>query len=298
MKRYPDFRSGHDQSILTAEEVKYVETKVIESVHAQLVARKLFPTRNINDAGARFYIYYDEDDPSVAVLTMDGKAQNDDYPLKTEHEVKLPVIHKTFLLQWRDIASSRRVGASLLDDSIRTATRRVAETEDRLLLSGECPTWSAYGIEGLMTATGRSAGASAGNWPANAIADVNVGRAALQASGYVGREPILIAPPALVKCLDGAIANTEITYRTFLLKNNLVSAIMESTNVYAADCGQDSVGLVVPGEGNFYTVQGLAPTTNLWEDKMGNVHGVVREIIAPVIGRASSIYEITDVVCA
>lgn len=287
---------AHDVGILTEEEILYVENKVLETFRYQLVARKLFPVINAPDS--KFYRFYDESDPSEAVIDMDGKAQSDDFPEKTAHDIKRPVIHKEFLLNWRDIDISRRQGPSILDDSIRTATRMVAEVEDRLLLSGECATWSALGIEGLATATGRNTDAADGNWPANAVADVNDARALLQADGFVGIEPVLIGPPALIKCLDGAIANTGITYRTFLLDNNLVSAIIESNNVYAADCGQDSVLLVVPGEGNFWAVQGVPLTTRLWEDKMGNVHGTIRETITPIIGRPEAIAEITTVVCA
>ena len=107
----------------------------------------------------------------------------------------------------------------------------------------------------------------------------------------------MIGPPALVKCLDGAVANTGLTWRSFILQNNLVSGIIETSNAYAADCGQDSVVLVVPGEGNFWAVQDLPIMTRLWEDKVGNVHGTVRETIAPVIGRAASIAEINTIVC-
>jgi len=174
----------------------------------------------------------------------------------------------------------------------------VAESEDRLLISGEYTGWAALGIEGLFGATGRTNNASAGNWPANAVTDVNVARAALQASGFVGLEPVLIGPPALVKCLDGLIANTGITYRQALLGNGLLSGIIESSNAFAQDGGVDSVVLVIPGQGNFYAVQDLPLTTRLWEDKTGNVYGTIRETITPIIARPAAIAEINTVVCA
>lgn len=286
-----------DVGILTEEEILYVETKVLETFRFQLQARKIFPVRQIPDA--KFTRFYDEQDPSEAVIDMDGKAQSDDFPEKTAHDIKLPVIHKEFLLNWRDIEISRRQGPSILDDSIRTATRMVAETEDRLLISGECSAWSALGIEGLFGATGRMAQATLGAWPANAVHDTNDARAHLQGHGFIGIEPVLIGPPALIKCLDGLIANTGMTYRQALLDNNLVSAIIESSNAYvAADCGQDSVIYVIPGEGNFWAYQGVPLQTRLWEDKVGNVHGTVRETIAPIIGRPESIVEITGMSCA
>lgn len=287
---------ARDVGLLTEEEILYVESTVLEQIRPQLQARKIFPVKTIPDA--KFTRHYTEEDPSEAGIDMDGKAQSDDFPEKTAHDVKLPVIHKEFLLNWRDIKISRNSGPSILDDSIRTATRKVAEAEDRLLISGECTTWGALGIEGLFTATGRFSQAAAGAWPANAVHDVNVARAELQSQGFVGMEPVMIAPPTLVKCLDGAIANTGLTYRSFLLNNRLVSGIIESTNAYAADCGQDSVLFVIPGEGNFWAYQGTPLEVVLWEDKVRNVHGSIRETITPIIGRPEAIAEINTITCS
>lgn len=286
-----------NDGIVSEEEILYVRNKVVETFQEQLIARKVFPIENVPDA--LFYRFYDEDEPSEAVISHTGKPQSDDFPDIDAHDIKFPVIHKEALLNWRETAISQQSGGTkLLDRTIRNLTRMVAEAEDRLLISGECTTWLAMGIEGLFTATGRSAGAASGNWPANAIADINTGRAALQALGFVAIEPILIGPPALVKCLDAQMANTTSTYRQFLLDNNLVSAIMESANAYAADCGVDSVILVIPGEDNFWAAQGVPLTTRMWEDKTGNLYLTVRETIVPVIGRPTSIYEISTITCA
>jgi len=284
-------------SIVSQEEIQYIRNKVVITFQEALIARAIFPIESIPDA--LFYRFYDQEEPSEAQISHTGKAQSDDHPDLDANDVPVPVIHKEALLNWRETAISQQQGGTkLLDRTIRALTRVVAEAEDRLLLSGECTTWAALGIEGLFTATGRSAGAASGNWPANAIADVNTGRAALQASGFIGIEPIMIGPPALIKCLDGQIANTTSTYRQFLLDNNLVSAVMESANAYAADCGQDSVILVVPGEDNFWAAQGRPLETRIWEDKTGNLYITVRETIVPLIGRPPSIYEITTITCA
>ena len=288
-----------DTGLLTEEEIQYVEATVLETFRDVLIGRKIFPIRNIGQGGgAQVYSYYNEEDPSEAQISMTGKAQSDDHPEKTRVDVNVPVIHKEFFLNWRDVASSRRFGDSSIQDAVRTCARRVAEAEDRLLISGESTGWAALGLEGLFTATGRTNNASAGNWPANAITDVNVARAALQAAGFVGLEPIMIGPPALVKCLDGLIANTAITYRQALLGNGLVSDIMESSRAFAADGGVDSVVLVVPGQGNFWAVEDLPLEVKLWYDKVDNVYGTVRETIAPIIGRALSIAEINTITCA
>ena len=284
-------------SIVTEEEILYIRNKVVVTFQEQLIARSIFPIESVPDA--LFYRFYDQNEPSEAQISATGKGQSDDHPDLDPNDVPLPVIHKEALLNWRETAISQQQGGTkLLDRTIRSLTRVVAEAEDRLLLSGECATWAAMGILGLFTITGRLGGAASGNWPANAIADVNTGRAALQAAGYVGVEPIMIGPPALIKCLDGQMANTTSTYRQFLLDNNLVSAVMESANAYSAACGQDSVILVVPGEDNFWAAQGRPLETRIWEDKTGNLYITVRETITPLIGRPTSIYEITTITCS
>ena len=127
-----------DQGILTAEELLYIEEKVVETFRFVLQARSIFPVINIGQGGGKeTYRFYTETDPSGAQIDMTGKAQSEDHPEKVAHDIVVPVIHKEFFLNWRTIASSRTVGPSLLDDSIRTATRMVAESEDRLLISGE-----------------------------------------------------------------------------------------------------------------------------------------------------------------
>ena len=53
--------------------------------------------------------------------------------------------------------------------------------------------------------------------------------------------------------------------------------------------------LVVPSPEYLYYVEGMAPTVTQWVDKDGNIHGKVREIIAPVIAHSGSLCEITGI---
>ena len=289
---------GRDATgILTREEVKYIETRIIEAVHEHLIGRDIFPVVNLSDAGWKFYKYYEQSDMGQATLSMEGLAQSDDFPIFPYSEVDIPIISKTFMLQWRDVLASRHQGEDLLAQVPRNAARQIAEEEDKLLLMGEYPGWRALGIEGLMTATG-NLGAAGGVWPTNAVANINTARAALEGAGFIGQEGVLIGPPSLIKCLDAQIGNTEITYRKFLLQNDLVTAIYESRNVFSSAVGDEtSVMLVIPGRDNFWMVQAQPPRVHWWEDKAGNHYGTVREAVAPVIARAESIYEISGLSC-
>ena len=288
---------GRDATgVLTREEVKHIETRIIEAVHEHLIGRDLFPVVNLSDAGWKFHKYYEQKDMGQAVLSMEGIAQSDDFPIFPYSEVKIPIIHKTFMLQWRDVLASRHQGEGLLTQVPRNAARQVAEEEDKLLLTGEYTGWPALGIEGLVTATGNLTVAG-GAWPANAIANINAARTALENQGFIGQEGVLIGPPTMIKCLDSLITNQTITYRKALLDNGLVTAVYETRNLFAAGGTTDSVLLVIPGMDNFYMVQAQPPQVHWWLDKAGNHYGTVREAVAPVIARAESIVDIQGLTC-
>ena len=148
---------GRDSTgLIMREEVKYIETGIIETVHEHLIGRDLFPIVNLEDAGWKFYKYYKESDMGQAVLSMEGIAQSDDFPIYPYSEVKIPIISKTFMLQWRDVLASRHQGPDLLAQVPRNAARQIAEEEDKLLLTGEYADWAALGIVGLLTGAGTS----------------------------------------------------------------------------------------------------------------------------------------------
>lgn len=289
---------GRDEGILLREEMEYVDRVIIETIKPALIARQIFPLTKVSDDGGVMWVTTPEEvDMSDASLTLHGAAQADDVSLYWTHEHVVPVLQKNFKIQWRDLAASRRLGQDLYTQQVRQAARKVQELEERLLLTGEYTGFPAMGIHGLLTSAGTSAAAS-GNWPANAIADVNTARSQLQADGFVGMPFDLIAPPAMVKCLDAQLPQTEITYRMFLLKNKLVNRIFESAYLFSAGGGQDSALLVQTSRDNFDLVQAMPPRVGRWEYKDGNIYGYLRECITPRIKREESIYEITDLVCS
>ena len=93
-------------------------------------------------------------------------------------------------------------------------------------------------------------------WPANAVSDINVGRATLQARGFVGLEPMLVGSASLIRTLDVWIANTRITYRQALLGNGLLSGVYEVSE--EEDGGDACAILMVDAEINDLTI----PTIN------------------------------------
>jgi len=289
---------GRDQGLLLREEMEYVDKVVIETIKPAFVARQIMPLTKVSDDGGVMYVTTPEEVMmSEASLTMHGAAQADDTAIYFTHELAVPVIQKNFKVQWRDLASSRRLGNDLWTQNVRQAARRVQELEERLLLSGESTLFPAMGLNGLLNSAGVSTPAT-GNWPAHAIEDINGARSRLQESGFVGMPFDLIAPPAMVKCLDEQLTGTEITYRMFLLKNKLINRIFESAYLYTAADLQTSALVVQSSRDNFDIVQAMPPKVNRWEYKDGNIYGYLRECVVPRIKREEAIEEITGLVCS
>jgi len=289
---------GRDQGLLLREEMEYVDKVVIETIKPSLIARQIFPLTKVSDDGGVMWVTTPEEVMmSEASLSLHGAAQADDAAIYFTHELMVPVIQKNFKIQWRDLASSRRLGDDLWVQNVRQAARRVQEVEERLLLSGESALFPTMGLEGLLGSAGAST-ASTGNWPRHALEDINGARERLQDSGFVNMPFDLILPPEFAKCLDWQMANTEITYRNFLYKNKLINRIFVSSYLYTATDTQDSVLVVVSGRDNFDLIQAMPPRVNRWEYKDGNIYGYLRECVVPRIKREESIEEITGLTCS
>jgi uncharacterized linocin/CFP29 family protein len=286
---------GLEQGTVTKEEFEYVEAEVVEAIRPRLIGRRIFEQTKLPDAGYMQVKWYEQTDMSQAIISMYGEVESEDKVHNTPTQLPIPIISKDYWLHWREVLAGRHRGEALDVQNARNAARQVAEEEDKLLLTGEYTGWPAMGIQGLSTATGRSTQASAGAWPANAITDINAARSQLQASGFVDEDMVMIAPPAEIKKLDAQIGTTGFTYRKFLLQNELLAAIYESSSIFASDGGADSAVIVVPGKDNFDLVIAQNVTNWLWQGKRMNYFGRVYEALVPRIKRAESICEITTI---
>jgi len=282
---------GRDE-MLTQWQVQYIEDKIVAAMGELTIGREIFAPRSI-PPGKKVYTYYDEVDMSPGVITMGGNVQAGDVVLFDDNDVRVPAISKDFFIQWRDNLASLENAPNLMDRYALNAAKQVIEEEDKLLISGEYVGWGAYNIEGLMTKTGRGSVAG-GAWPTNSYVSINLARAALEAAGF-HKPPILIGRPTQINYLDTLIANTDKTHKQSLLDNNIISDVKKTTSLYTAAGLTTSCMLVVPDPEYLYYVEGLSPTVTQWPDKDGNIHGKVREIIAPVIAHAGALCEVTGI---
>jgi len=284
-------RVGMDTAQLTDEELLYIDSRVVEAVRPVLVGRKLFPVFTLPHAGFITVRGYKRTDMSQARISLYGQGKNKDRSIKTAFDITVPVIHKEFTINWRDLEASRNAGLPLDAQDAENAARQCAEEEDKLLLTGEYTGWRALGIEGLATATGRNTKASAGAWPANSLTDLSAAIGELEADGHTGPYAAVLRSSWAAK-LRALVSNTAAKWID-VVKDLFAAGIYVSDNVYSSAGATTSALVVEPSQENFEMVIGRDLSTFTKQDEDMNLQCKVHEVVAPRIKRPTSICEIT-----
>jgi uncharacterized linocin/CFP29 family protein len=201
------------------------------------------------------------------------------------------VIDKEFEVMWRDLEASRANGVPLDMQDGENAARKVAEDEDRLLITGECTGWRALGVEGLATATGRNT-CVGGDWSANAFTYVNNAIAELEADGHNGPYGLIVKPSWWRQIAGAFVASTAITIAEKVAQLCEVG-VFKTDSLYESDGTTHNALVVEPSQENFELVIGRDLEVRKMEDVRGNLECVVREVVAPRIKRPTAICEIT-----
>jgi len=300
MRQLPQFAGDE---LVTRYEIEYTERQIVKVLGEQLIGRRLF-ANGINNGGwnggpgKKYYTYYREVDQDSALISMEGTTQANSKSMRDDYIVRVPAITQTFMIQWRDMETAKSEGFDLLSFHAMAAARKIAESEDELMVTGEHTNFEAYGVEGLATATGRNTNAG-GNWGTAGTATTNIlaGWALLQEDGFYD-PPVLIAGPTLMKCIMAEKnAASDMTELNYLLQNGIISGWMETSNLFTGATQDTTALLVAPDPNYLYYVEGQAPKLTVTLDKDGNYYGLIRETIAPVIARPECVNEITGLSC-
>jgi uncharacterized linocin/CFP29 family protein len=280
-----------DTGRLTNEEILYIDDRVVETVKPLLVGRRLFPVFTLPNAGFMTVRGYKRTDMSAARISLHGQPGSEDRTEKTAFDITVPVIDKEFDILWRELDASRANGMPLDLQDAENAARKVAEDEDKLLISGEYTGFRALGVEGLATATGRNTKASAGAWPANSLTDLSAAIGELEADGHIGPFAAILRSSWAAK-LRALVSNTAVKWIE-VVRDLFAAGIYVSDSLYTS-AGLTTTGLIVePSQENFELVVGKDLEVRKQEDVHGNMHCVVREVVAPRIKRPTSICELT-----
>lgn len=282
---------GMDTGRLTNEEILYIDNRVVETVKPLLVGRRLFPVFTLPNAGFMTVRGYKRSNMSAARISLHGQGGAKDRTEKTPFDITVPVIEKEFEIMWRELEASRESGMPIDLQDAENAARRVAEDEDKLLITGQYTGWKALGVEGLATATGRNTTAG-GDWSANAFTYVNNAIAELEADGHYGPYALITKPSWWRQIAGAFVTSTAVTIGEKVAQLCEVG-VFKTDSLFESDGTLHNALVVEPSQENFEMVIGRDLEVRKLEDVRGNLECVAREVIAPRIKRPTAICEIT-----
>lgn len=187
---------------LTDEQFAHITQEVVREARRTLVARRFLGIYGPLGAGiesVRLETYSADRDAEIDLV-----GRGDPTPITCESEtyVRVPIIYKDFVLHWRDVELSRKLGAPIDASRAIRAAHFVADREDQLLFNGE----PRFGIAGLLNAEGRNS-VPRSDWSeyGRAYADVVAATEALLADNH--HRPFALAVSA--KDYSGLIRQRE-----------------------------------------------------------------------------------------
>ena len=144
---------------LTSEQFAHMQAEVVREARRTLVARRFIGIFGPLGAGIESVSLERYGPDKDAELDLIGRADPD--PIVPLHEtyVRVPILFKDFVIHWRDVELSRKLGAPLDASRAIRAAHFVADREDELLFNGD----EGYEISGLLNAEDRNT-VKRGDW--------------------------------------------------------------------------------------------------------------------------------------
>lgn len=141
--------------VLRQDEWKALDEAIIDVARSRLIIaddlRAAGLTRNLGGLGTTVDQYEQVSDMSAANIDMAGvtPGEEDDLAFKTV-SVPIPIIHKDFRINIRRLEASRKMGATIDTSTAETASRKVAEKVEDLILNGVSYNIDGNGINGIL----------------------------------------------------------------------------------------------------------------------------------------------------
>ncbi|MDW8245650.1 MAG: family 1 encapsulin nanocompartment shell protein [Sandaracinaceae bacterium] len=137
---------------LNSEQIEHLREEIIKEAKRTLVGRRMIGIYGplgggIDTVGVERY-GPDED------AEINFQSGTDPKPVRGSDVtvLRIPILYKDFILHWRDVAFSKKVGAPIDASRAIRAAHAVADREDRLIFNGD----ARLGLEGLLNANGRA----------------------------------------------------------------------------------------------------------------------------------------------
>src|SRR5579871_1008676 len=138
---------GRDQSPLSPSQWESFDDEVVRVARRTLVGRRFIPLFGPLGPGAQVTPNDVFNGRSEGVVDMLGEEAGDEVQADQRRYLPLPIIHKDFMLHWRDLAAASDIGTPLDTGAVASAASYCARAEDSLIFNGN----ATLGYPGLLT---------------------------------------------------------------------------------------------------------------------------------------------------
>jgi len=263
---------------LTEPEWAALDERVLAVARRLVVGRRFLPLWGPLGPGFEVVPVQRVEGWDAGAVDMTG-ASDDPVTVAERIYLKLPLLHKDFVLVWRDMEQSQRVGVPLDFGVAEAAAAFVAQAEDHLVFHGFAPDR----VPGLLTVPGHhELKAEPSAEPGSGFHNVVRAIGHLTAAGFYPPYVTVTGPTEYARW-HRLYGNSGVLEREQIEKLTtagvLVSPLIGAGTVLVAAVGAENVDLAV----------GLDLTTAFLETAQMNHHFRVLEVVAPRIKRPESI---------
>ena len=287
---------------LTTEQYQRLDTEVTDVLRSKIIGRSLIALAPGSPLGigVQNIKNYIESDMSAASLDMKF-TENKDSMGYSDTSLDIPILHKEFEIDYRDLESSRTTGIPLDFANARGASAKVASLEDTLLLVGS------GGFNGLYDGAGNDYSTTKDFGTAgNAIAAVKGAMALLLADDMYPPYNLTLNSAQYSEIVGPRATTSDVSELT-IVRNMIQGGAGDgvagdvgtgSGSVYVSDAVTAGTGMLttLPDTANADLViaADFQMKTEVLE-KTQNLFGRVFEAMVPRIKRSNSICKLSDI---
>jgi uncharacterized linocin/CFP29 family protein len=270
-----------DQAPLSEADWAALDAAVRQVARRLLVGRRILPLWGPVGPGLEVVPVHRLYGWDVGQVDMTGTT-DDPVVIEDRIYVRLPMLHKDFVLYWRDLEQYRRLSVPLDWSVAEAAAAYVAEAEDHLVFHGS----EADGVAGLLTVDGRHVLPASGDDEGDGFRDVARAVAHLSAAGFYPPFATVTEPSVYARWhrLFGTSGVLEIEQIQKLTTHGVfMSPLIPERTVVVLAVGGENADLAV----------GLDLAVGFLETAQMNHHFRVLEVLAPRIKRPGAIVVLT-----
>lgn len=167
-----------------------LEKTVIDTARRNLIGRRFIDIYGPLGHGLQSVVNDVFEEQDRGTISVFGENDNISKPSRREH-LAIPLIHKDFILYWRDIEQAQALNIDVDFSQAANASNQLALLEDDLIFNGS----KEFQLSGLMNVKGRQTHLR-NDWmkSGNAFSDIVEARNKLLRSGHTGPYAVVLSP--------------------------------------------------------------------------------------------------------